>query len=311
MDDFKRNYTMSNPALCTLVNNMVGFMTRDQTEFTARGVTALMRTAYETLGHNFGNFPTDEEYKGLITIEVDAKTVLRNSILIKVQTISGYFDQKWGISSGQYKRLGIAGIQKMNENEFLFRAKEVVRIATGYLSDLDPIGLTQGQLDDLTTDITEFESKIRSVSDAKALRDIKARERTENGNELYAFAVEYGKIGKLIWENVDISKYNDYIIYDTSHPILPKPQNLAAVLAQGGLSIDLSWDTVPGATRYEVFYSVVNLGAPSGNYNLLNVFTSSPQNFPAALNKRNYFKIKAKNDTQSSDYSNEAWVDNS
>lgn len=310
MTELKRDYTMSNPDLCMLVGNLVSFMTRDNVEFTARSVTVLMRTAFETLGNAFEIFPSDEEYKGLITIEVDAKAVLRDAIILKVQKISGYVDQKWGTDSGQYARLAIAGLQKLKETDFVFRAREVVRIATEYLADLTPLGLTQGELDALTADAQSFEVKVHAVSDAKALRDIKARERTEKGNELYSFAVGYAKVGKLIWENVNEAKYNDYIIYDTSHPGLPKPQNVLAVYEpQTDEDIILSWDLVFGATRYEVYYSIVATGAPSGDYHLLNTFTASPQQIPPVLNKRNYFKIKAKNDTQTSTYSDEAWVD--
>ncbi|MBM2815222.1 MAG: hypothetical protein HW421_1984 [Ignavibacteria bacterium] len=309
MEELKRNYTMSNPALCVLVTNLVSFMTRDNVEFTTRGVTVAMRTALQTLGNAFEIFPSDEEYKGLVKIEVDTKTVLRDTITLKVQRISGYLEQNWGNTSGQYKRLGIAGLQKLKENDFLFRAREVVRVATEYLADLTPIGLTQAQLDALTADATSFEGKIQSVSDAKATRDAKTHERIEKGNELYGYAVTYSKVGKLIWENVNEAKYNDYIIYETSHPGLPKPQNLTAILNPVDSDITLSWDLVPEATEYDVFYSIVDLGAPSGVYNLLNTFTLPPQDIPSVSNKRNYFKLKAKNETQTSDYSDEAWVD--
>jgi len=309
MEEPKRNYTMSNFELCGLASNFVSFMTRDATQFTARGVTVLMRTAFGTLCDAFEIFPSDEEYKGLITIEVDAKDALRSAIILKVQKISGYLDQKWGIASGQYKRLAIGGIQTMKELEFLFRAREVARIATEYLTDLTPLGLTQPEIDALETDADSFEAKIKSISDAKALRIEKAKERTTKGNELYSYAVAYAKVGKLIWENVDSAKYNDYVIYETSHPGLPKPQNVAAHWDPGDIAVTLSWDLVMGATRYEVFVSIVATGSPSGTYNLLNTFTSSPQMIPPVSLKRNYFKIKAKNDTQTSDYSDEAWVE--
>ncbi|MDP2364137.1 MAG: hypothetical protein Q8M94_10250, partial [Ignavibacteria bacterium] len=288
MTDLKRNYTMSNPDLCILVGNMINCMTRDAAQFTGRGVTVVMRNAYKALGDAFAIFPSDEEYKGLVTIEVDLKAIIRTAATVKLQKISGYVEQKWGFASGQYSRLGITGIQRVSENAFLFRAREVARIASEYMGDLSPLGLTQGEIDDLTADASAFDEKIRSTNDAKAQRDVIARERTLKGNELYTFAVLYGKVGKLIWENVDSAKYDDYIIYDTSHPGLPKPQGLAAGWTPADPDITLSWDDVYGATRYEVFYSVVNIGSPSGNYNLLNRFTSSPQHIPFATNKRNY-----------------------
>ena len=62
----KRNYTMSDADLMFLVGDFVSFMTRDETQFTARGVTVLMRTAFETLGNAFEVFPPDEYYLAVI-----------------------------------------------------------------------------------------------------------------------------------------------------------------------------------------------------------------------------------------------------
>jgi hypothetical protein len=310
MEELKRDYTMSNPDLCQLVSNMVSFMTRDATEFAARGVDALAITAYETLGNAFEVFPSDEEYKGLITIEVDAKEVLRDSIIERVQLISGFIEQKWGINSGEYKRLGISNFQNLKETAFLYRTREVVRIATEYLADLTPIGLTQAMLDALDADAQSFEDKMTAVSDAKAVRDTKANERTEKGNELYSYAVNYAKVGKLIWENVDESKYNDYIIYPTEHPGLSKPQNVAANYDPlEPLVVTLSWDLVAEATSYDVYYDIAETGAPAGDFEFLNNYPTSPIVIQAVFEKRNYFKLKAKNSENTSAYSDEAWVD--
>ncbi|MCX6153033.1 MAG: hypothetical protein NT007_02610 [Candidatus Kapabacteria bacterium] len=309
MVELKRNYTMSNTSLYTLAGNLVSFMTRDNAEFTARGITTLMRNAFQTLITAFGVFPSDEEYKGLITIEVDAKAALRESIILKVQKISGYIEQKWGLSSGQYKRLAISGIQSMKENDFLFRAREVARIATEYLTDLTPLGLTDPQIDALTEEADDFEAKIHSSSDAKALRDTKARERTEKGNEIYSYVVDYTRVGKLIWENVSTAKYNDYIIYDTVTPGLSKPTNVTANWTFGDTVVHLNWDAVTGATLYEIFTCAVNFGLPSGTYSSLAEYATPPQGVAFVADKRNYYKIKAKNTTQTSDYSDEAWTE--
>ena len=57
-----RKYTMSNYDLAQLASDFVVFMTRDATEFAARGVDAAAITAFETLGNAFEVFPADEEY---------------------------------------------------------------------------------------------------------------------------------------------------------------------------------------------------------------------------------------------------------
>src|SRR4030066_1664921 len=99
MKEIKREYNMTNAELCMLASNFVVFMTRDATEFAARGVNTAAITAFEALGNAFEVFPTDDEYLGLVTIEVDAKYVLRSTIMNEIQGISGYLEQQWGLDS--------------------------------------------------------------------------------------------------------------------------------------------------------------------------------------------------------------------
>lgn len=310
MKAIEREYNMSDADLCMLASNFVVFMNRDSAPFLVRGVAALDITAFEALGDAFEVFPTDAEYSGLVTIEVDAKIAYRASSMLMVQSISGYLEQKWGLGSGQYKRLGIKGIASVGDSSFLVKSRGVARVATEYLADLTPIGLAQADIDALEAEAQLFEDKMNAVKDAKAVRDAKTQERAEKGNELYSFVKQYSVIGKLIWENVDEAKYNDYIIYKTSHSGLSKPQNLAAALDPVTVTpISLTWDLVSGATSYDVYVDIAATGAPSGDYQLLNNFATAPALLPAIFEKRNYFKIKAKNDTETSSYSDEAFVD--
>jgi hypothetical protein len=301
---------MSDAELCLFASNILVYMNRDSVEFAARGVDAIAITAFETLGNAFEVFPTDEEYVGLITIEVTGKNNLRAALLADIQTISGFFEQKWGLDSGQYKRLGIKNIHSSPDANFLVRAREVARVAEEYLADLSGIGLTQAQIDSVDTDAQSFEDKLNAISEKKALRDTKARERVEKGNELYSYIKQYSTIGKLIWENVDEAKYNDYVIYKTPGGGLSKPQNLTIdynIINPG--MITLGWDLVENADYYDVFYSIAETGAPSGTFNFLNNYPEPPAVIIPITGSRNYYKIKAKNDEQSSPYSDEIFFD--
>ncbi len=310
MIEVRKIYMMSNAELCMMASNFVVFMNRDSAPFLVRGVDAAAITAFQVLGDAFEVFPTDAEYSGLVTIEVDAKNAYRASSMLMVQSISGYLEQKWGLGSGQYKRLGIKGLASVGDSNFLVRSREVARVATEYLADLTPIGLAQADIDALEAEAQLFEDKMNAVKDAIAVRDAKTQERAEKGNGLYSFVKQYSMVGKLIWENVDEAKYNDYIIYKTSHSGLSKPQNLAAALDPVTVApISLTWDLVAEATSYDVYVDIAATGAPSGSFSLLNNFATPPALLPAIFEKRNYFKIKAKNDTETSSYSDEVFVD--
>jgi len=310
MIELKKNFSMSFADLMMLASKLVFNMNRDSTEFAARGVDAAAITTFEALGNAFEVFPTDEVYVGEMKDATAAKNSLRESSTLMIQTISGYFDQKWGIGSGKYTSLRVRSLFNSSDSNFLLTARTVVAQATANLAALTPIGLTQADIDALSAEAQLFEDALIDVVDKKEVRDTKANERTEKGNELYSFASNYSKIGKLIWENVDESKYNDYVIYPTSNPSLSKPQNLAAAFDPlNPADVTLTWDLVALATSYDVYVNIAATGAPAGSFNLLNNFATSPASVPGVLNKRNYYKIKAKNDTDTSPYSDEAFVD--
>lgn len=305
-----RKYSMSDADLMMYTSNLVQNMTRDTVEFDSRGVDSAAITALENLGDAFEVFPTDESMVGLIKIAVDNKNSLRAICTAKIQLISGFFEQKWGIRSGQYSRLGIRNLQKVKDSQFLRVSRGVVVVANEYIAELTTEGLTQSLIDDLSTEAQNFEDALNSVDEAEENRDLKTRERIKKGNELYSYVKQYSTIGKLIWENVDEAKYEDYVIQKTVHSGLSKPQNLQAVQnASDPSMVDLSWDLVVDATAYEIYVNIEPTGAPSGEFNLLNTTADLMLTVPGVLDERNYFKIRAKNTEKTSDYSDEAFVD--
>ena len=118
MKAIKRNYAMSNSALADLAGDYVTYMTRDATEFAARGVDAADITAFETLTNAFEVFPPDEYYMAQVTAAVTAKNTARENSMNHVQMISGFFEQEWGTNSWQYKQLGIKSLINQTDSKF-------------------------------------------------------------------------------------------------------------------------------------------------------------------------------------------------
>ena len=52
----QRNYNMSDAELALFTSNLVGYITRDQADFTPRGVTTVKVTALQTLGNAYYEF---------------------------------------------------------------------------------------------------------------------------------------------------------------------------------------------------------------------------------------------------------------
>jgi hypothetical protein len=305
-----RNYHIIDAELCMFTSNLCDNLTRDLADLTPFGMTAPKIAALKALGDAFEVFPTDDVYIGYIMIETEAKNAIMEQVVETIRNMALRVEMKWGVKSGQYKTLGVVRLNQFSEDVLLITARNVHTRMTAYLADLAAFGLTQQMLDDFEDLNESFEVARNHQKDKIESRDIETQNRIEKGNELYDYVVQYCEIGKRVYAATDPAKYNDYIIYKTTEHGLSKPKNLLAVYVPGPpMTIDLSWDVVTDATSYDVYYNIAEIGSPSGEFNLLNNFPTNSATTTPIINKRNYFKVKAKNDEQTSNYSDEVFLD--
>jgi hypothetical protein len=178
-----------------------------------------------------------------------------------------------------------------------------------YKTDLIALGFTQLEINKLNTFATALYDANKTQEDFKQTIKINTEERITAYNTVWAFMVTISNASKQVFIN-DYAKIQEYLLYPEGESGLGKPQNLVATYDPlNPPNITLIWDAVLNATSYNVYYNIANIGAPSGNYQLLNNFPAPPAFIPSILAKRNYFKIKAKNDKQTSVYSDEVFVD--
>lgn len=246
-----KNFAMSYSDLVNFANVTVVNMTRDAAEFLLRGVTTVLRTAFDDMITLLENFPNDEFYRADITIAVEAKDIARDALTIKVRDVVQCAIIKWGEGSAQYRKFGVGKISVMSDKEYYTTCRQVVETATGYLADLAPVGLTQPMIDTVDDDSEAFNILLLAVSSAVAARDLKTQERVALANEVYALVAKYCLIGKIIWDDVDEAKYNDYVIYqEEGGSGLAAPENLVWTESTN----TFSWDVVPVATSYQLSY---------------------------------------------------------
>jgi len=243
-----RTYNMSDADLCMFTSNLVGFITRDTIEFAAKGVSALDVTAMEALGDAFEIFPNDAFYKSDVTVSVVAKNASRESNQIQMRAIIGCAKIKWGTAAAQVKRFDAGKMTVDSDRSFLTLARQCVTLATEFLLDLTAEGLTQAMIDALTAEAQTMENELNNISEKEALRDLKTQERIEKGNELYGFVARYCEIGKILWQDVDEAKYNDYVVYHSAPGVPSKVQNMDYDLP----TTTISWSAASGATDYQL-----------------------------------------------------------
>ncbi|MCX6156292.1 MAG: hypothetical protein NT007_19240 [Candidatus Kapabacteria bacterium] len=246
----RRNYSLLDSELCMFGSNLTSTMTRDLSDLANFGITALAVTNLHSLVDSFEVFPTDDSLIGDVMIATQDKNAKLEIVKEIIRTMAVRVAMKWGENSGQYRKLGIAGLNNFSEDKMLVTARSVHHTMTGFLSDLTPFGLTSGLLSDFADAIDAYEDARNEQNDEMNLRDTKKVERINEGNTLYAKIAMYCDVGKRIYANTNSAKYNDYVIYGAGGGggALTAPTNFA----YNFVSNDFSWDTVTNATSYQI-----------------------------------------------------------
>lgn len=170
-------------------------------------------------------------------------------------------------------------------------------------------GYTTADITNLQTLMNDIDTLNAQQESMKLSRLGKTEIRIKAYNIVWDYMMQINQASKVVFASSP-AKLTEYLLYPTVHHSLSKPQNLAASYDPlNPPNITLTWDSVDDATSYDVYVDIVNTDTPSGDYSLLNNFINSPAEIGSVIAKRNYFKIKAKNDSQTSVYSDEAYID--
>ncbi len=165
-------------------------------------------------------------------------------------------------------------------------------------------------------DVTQLQTLRNEIHELNKTQERLKRERIEKSqtriiamNTVWGFMEQINEASKVVYVD-NPAKLTMYLLYPTVSHSLSKPQNMSATpnITDPTTAV-LEWDAVIDATYYKVYYSLVNPGAPSGTFNELGETSTNEYHTPITSGKRNYWKIKAYNESQSSAYSDEVFLD--
>ena len=268
-EQIARNYNMTDAELTVFAHHVIDSMESDISLFAPYAVLPATVTSLQTLCTAFENFPTDttinQQYQEATELKDELMEEMRGivrSMVLRVEFI-------WGKKSNQYASFKISDMAKVSDEIFLSRIRIIYAFMEEHKTELAVEGLTDEILED-------FAAKIEAVSQAKyaqiefsSQRAEKTTQRIENGNQLYKLVSKYCEIGKRIWDGVNPSKYNDYVIYDDFVAgSLTAPTDLTVDVN----SMTFSWSDVENSTSFQL-----EIAGPGGTD--WQVIYSGPENF--------------------------------
>lgn len=211
-----RSYNFTDGYLKQIADNMLTLIDRDIVEFTDMGFTPAKRSDFIQKTNDFANFPSDEQLEGIKMSTTETKTLTRTALEKIMRTILLIAKLVFKEGSGKYKEFGNGDLTRQTDEELVRNANIMLVSANKYLNDLMNDGLSVAKIQQLDIAKKDFDIAIDEQRKAISERDTSTEARIETGNSLYELVSKYAEIGKDIWYDTNESKYNDYVIYNTS-----------------------------------------------------------------------------------------------
>ncbi|MES2574393.1 MAG: hypothetical protein V4572_05595 [Bacteroidota bacterium] len=209
-----RKYIFSDADLIIKGKEKISFMRRDYTAFALFGITEIRITELERALTAFSEKVTDIEAKNNQTEVTQTKNAKGEELKTAIRNVMQRIELVFGKNSAQYRQSGSKALSKKSDSEVLIAAKVLVQRSTIHLQELMNTGITTAMLDNIIVLCNDFEELIHEQNDKIWERNFLKENRIEQGNAIYATLIQYTAIGFEIWQNNNVARYNDYIIYD-------------------------------------------------------------------------------------------------
>lgn len=212
----RRLYKSSDGTLTQNADNLKISGERDLSDFLQYGWTQARLDTIGDLRDEFDDLPTDEELMGAMVVATGQKNEKGEQLRVMIREMRSRVENKYGEGADETVAYGWELLSKMDDNDLRRCGKRVWRVATADAAALASEGVTASVLSALITLTNDFDDAIDLQITRIKERDVAVSIRINKGNELYAELVKLANTGKTHWESRDESKYNDYVLNESS-----------------------------------------------------------------------------------------------
>ncbi|MBL7818349.1 MAG: hypothetical protein JNL70_25280 [Saprospiraceae bacterium] len=190
---------------------------RDIEQFKQYGYTPDKLTGFANQCEKFKNLPDDDELVGDQMIVTEKKYEAAEKLKTAIRAIMTRVEMKYSNRTGRYRKFGTAKMGDMTDAQLLFCGRRVARVARVQADFLIDVGVNENQILRVLDACIAFENAMNIQQDRIADRDIGVEIRMEQGNLIYQKMIEVCNIGKDIWTDKDLVKYDQYCIYESNN----------------------------------------------------------------------------------------------
>lgn len=190
---------------------------RDKKYFEQYGYSMERLKGFQNLCEKFRGLPDDDELVGDQMITTEKKYAAAEKLKTAIRSLMTRVAMKYSNRSGRYRKFGTAKLGDMTDAQLIFCGRRVARVARQQIDFLGEVGVNENVITRITDACRDFESSLNIQQDKVADRDIAVERRIEQGNKLYQEMIVLCNIGKDIWVEKDLVKYENYTIYESNN----------------------------------------------------------------------------------------------
>ncbi len=215
--DVHREYNFPDADLYVQIMEKLRFAQRDIATFKTYGYNMEKLTGIHNICQKFGKLPNDDELLGTQMITTEKKYEAAEKLKTAIRSVMTRVATKFSNRSGRYRKFGTSKMGDMTDAQLLFCGRRVVRVARQQLDFLVETGLKENHLTRVQEACRNFENALNIQQDKVSDRDISVERRVELGNQMYREYVNICNIGKDIWAESNLAKYENYVIYESNN----------------------------------------------------------------------------------------------
>ncbi|MEZ5038277.1 MAG: hypothetical protein R2828_00230 [Saprospiraceae bacterium] len=212
-----RQYNFPDADLYVQCMERIKYAHRDIEAFKKYGYELDRLKAFNNLCDKFRALPDDDELIGDQMVTTEKKYKAAEKLKTAIRSLMTRVAMKYSNRSGRYRKFGTAKLGDMTDPQLLFCGRRVTRVARQQIDFLAEVGVNENVIRRITEAAQDFELALNIQQDKVADRDISVERRIEQGNKLYTELIVLCNIGKDIWAESDLAKYENYTIYESNN----------------------------------------------------------------------------------------------
>lgn len=212
-----RKYNFPDADLYVQCLERLKYANRDKKQFELYGYKMERMKKFIVMCEKFRSLPDDDELVGDQMLVTEKKYTAAEKLKTAIRSLMTRVAMKYSNRTGRYRKFGTAKMGDMTDAQLLFCGRRVARVARQQIDFLSEVGVNENTIQRVTDACRNFENALNIQQDKVSDRDIAVERRIDQGNALYDELIVLCNIGKDIWVETDLAKYENYTIYESNN----------------------------------------------------------------------------------------------